>query len=491
MNLYRKIAFLMGQVGLMMLARYFFQWITKFCTESAESLRQTAAQVHQATSAEVTTEVLDPISRICGVTTSETIQATLFSVGLVGAILMLFRIFDGVTDPLAGGLSDWWVRQGRQRRSLLWYSFWIAPVGLILCFAPTYEMNVTLRWTFLVGGMFIFFVGYTLYCIPYWSLISDYAGDNERDQQVLSTLLGAGILIATGLGFVISPFLIKSFGYGQSAWCFALVAAPLMVLPYFAAPASMSDTSTSVSDDADADMSSEDNDTSSNLALMTSLKRTFNNNRFLSLMFLFAGSQMSLTIMTAAAPFIAEGLLGESKDAVPLLMGPFLGMTLLSFPLVPWISRRVGWERAMMWASIGLSSVYLLTGTLGSAWLGTPLTTAMIIFAAAGPFVGVLLGLEGEAITHCAQDDGPEYVSIYWGVFNLIVKSLNGLALWMSAMIAARICPLREGFWGQGFLGDESWIGVSAVRSMGMSAGILLLIGVLGYLWAKRSRRTV
>ena len=143
----------------------------------------------------------------------------------------------------------------------------------------------------------------------------------------------------------------------------------------------------------------------------------------------------------------------------------------------------------MMWASIGLSSVYLLTGTLGSAWLGTPLTTAMIIFAAAGPFVGVLLGLEGEAITHCAQDDGPEYVSIYWGVFNLIVKSLNGLALWMSAMIAARICPLREGFWGQGFLGDESWIGVSAVRSLGMSAGILLLVGVLGYLWVKRSRR--
>ena len=144
----------------------------------------------------------------------------------------------------------------------------------------------------------------------------------------------------------------------------------------------------------------------------------------------------------------------------------------------------------MMWASIGLSSVYLLTGTLGTAWLGTPLTTAMIIFAAAGPFVGVLLGLEGEAITHCAQDDGADYVSIYWGVFNLVVKSLNGLALWMSAMIAARICPLRDSFWGQSFFGDEAWVGVSAVRSMGISAGGLLLVGVVGYLWVRSARRT-
>ena len=489
MNLYRKIAFLMGQVGLMMLARYFFQWITKFCTESAESLKQIATQVDHIPTTQAAGEVLSPIARICGTATSEIGQTTLFSVGLVGAILMIFRIFDGVTDPLAGGLSDWWVRRGRQRRSLLWYSFWIAPIGLILCFAPTYEMNVTLRWTLLVGGMFVFFVGYTLYCIPYWSLISDYAGDDERDQQVLSTLLGAGILIATGLGFVVSPFLIKWLGYGQSAWCFALVAAPLMVLPYFAAPPTLSETSTSGT--AEADMSSDESkDTSGSLALISSLKRTFHNGRFLSLMFLFAGSQMSLTIMTAAAPFIAEGLLGESKDAVPLLMGPFLGMTLLSFPLVPWISRRLGWERAMMWASIGLSSVYLLTGTLGTAWLGSPLTTAMIIFAAAGPFVGVLLGLEGEAITHCAQDDGADYVSIYWGVFNLVVKSLNGLALWMSAMIAARICPLRESFWGQSFFGDEAWVGVSAVRSMGMSAGGLLLVGVLGYLWVRSARRT-
>ena len=489
MNLYRKIAFLMGQVGLMMLARYFFQWITKFCTESAESLQATA-QAQPSVNTQLIGEALDPISRICGVSTSEAAQATLFSVSLVGAILMIFRIFDGVTDPLAGGLSDWWVRQGRQRRSLLWYSFWIAPIGLILCFAPTYEMNVTLRWTLLVGGMFVFFVGYTLYCIPYWSLISDYAGDHERDQQVLSTLLGAGILIATGLGFVVSPILIESLGYGQSAWCFALIAAPLMVLPYFAAPPALSEASASSSSETLEPTRKPAEGSAGGFALTSSLKRTFNNHRFLSLMFLFAGSQMSLTIMTAAAPFIAEGLLNESKEAVPLLMGPFLLMTLLSFPLVPWISRRLGWERAMMWASIGLSSVYLLTGTLGAAWLGSPLTTAMIIFAVAGPFVGVLLGLEGEAITHCAQDDGAEYVSIYWGVFNLVVKSLNGLALWMSAMIAARICPLREGFWGQGILGDETWTGVSAVRSMGMSAGLLLLVGVLGYLWVKRARQS-
>ena len=43
--------------------------------------------------------------------------------------------------------------------------------------------------------------------------------------------------------------------------------------------------------------------------------------------------------------------------------------------------------------------------------------------------LAVLLGLEGEAVAKCARESDPKSVSLYFGMFNLCVKALNGLAL--------------------------------------------------------------
>ena len=160
----------------------------------------------------------------------------LFSATTVGALLLGFRIFDGVTDPLAGRLSDVWIRMGKERRSLLWFAFLIPAIGLVLCFLPTHEMQSSVRWTMLSVGMFLFFVGYTFFAIPYWSLIGDYAPDNEPRRRVLSNLLGSGTLIATAIGFIVSPMLVGSFGYGTAATILGVIGVVFMALPYFAAP---------------------------------------------------------------------------------------------------------------------------------------------------------------------------------------------------------------------------------------------------------------
>lgn len=70
-----------------------------------------------------------------------------------------------------------------------------------------------LRWVLLCAGMFLFFVGYTFYAIPYWSLIDDYSAGDLRTRRTLSNVLGAGLLIATALGFAVSPTLVKRLGH--------------------------------------------------------------------------------------------------------------------------------------------------------------------------------------------------------------------------------------------------------------------------------------
>ena len=143
-------AFTLGQVGMMMLARFFFQWILNFAASSPTQGDE-----------------------------------TLFSAAAVGTTLLAFRVFDGVTDPLAGMLGDAWSRKGRPRQQLLWAAFLIPSLGVGLTFARPTPQAPCGR---LLSGMFVFFVGYTFYAIPYWSLVDDYAGDDPRARTRLSNL---------------------------------------------------------------------------------------------------------------------------------------------------------------------------------------------------------------------------------------------------------------------------------------------------------------
>ena len=428
MKIKNAVLFVCGQVGIMMLARYFFQWILAFCSQK-------------------------PLA---------TSELTLLSVSAVGAVLLGFRIFDGVTDPIAGSLADRWVSSGRERRTLLWYTALVPAIGLVMCFTPHAEMAMTWRWLVLSAGMFVFFIGYTIYAIPYWSLVGDYTQGHEEDRNLLSTLLGVGILIATAIGFILTPLMIDAYGYQSSALYLAVISIPLMIAPYFAVPdhlkTSPIQSDTESSSPTDASMKSQ----------WKIFVRALTHPRFRATLCLFAGSQMSFTVMTAAAPFIAVDLLGGTKSDVSLLLGPLLGLALPASIFLPWFTRKVGWEKGIMWSCLGLGLVYIGVGGVGVSIIGSPLTTACIIFALGGPMVAALLGLEGSAVTACADDEDDEAVGIYFGVYNLVVKAFNGVAIAITGVFAEMAY-------------QGSTPNVWAIRMMAMSAGGMLLLGLLAY----------
>lgn len=408
-----------GQLGVMALARFFFQWVLTFAGSS------------------------DGDSAL-----------PLFAATSVGALFFAFRIFDGLTDPVAGAISDGWVSRGRQRRSLLWFSFLLPPLGLAMVFSPSSAMSESVRWVMLSAGMFVFFVGYTAYVIPYWSLVDDYSRGNLKSRAQLSNVLGVGVLVATGFGFVLSPILVDSYGYLLASIVWALPCAALMVLPYYAQPKAAPDESVVRGE---------------NLSLAKGFKLAFGHRRFLAAIILFAGGQMSFTVMTAAAPFIAVQLLGGTNKDVALLLGPFLLTAVIGFAGVPKLNRRYGWQRSVLGATLLLGVVYGGTGLLGATLVGTPLVTAMIVFGLAGPMASVILGLEGEAIASLAKEHQAEVTSVYFGVYNFIVKSLNGLALMLTGIFADAVVSY----------------GAAAVRGMGFTAGALLVLAVLLYAVAR------
>ena len=158
MPIYRYLLFLCGQIGMMSLARFLYQWILKFGNQKNSEI-----------------PLFDPI--------------------LLGSAFVAFRIFDGLSDPIAGKITDSWKRRGFQRRTLLLFTFFLAPIGLAITFSCNHNLPQPVNWFILLIGLLIFFIGYTFYAIPYWSLIDDYSQNNNNIRSKLSGLLGLGIVI--------------------------------------------------------------------------------------------------------------------------------------------------------------------------------------------------------------------------------------------------------------------------------------------------------
>ncbi|MBX3466980.1 MAG: MFS transporter [Planctomycetes bacterium] len=412
MRAWQYVLYACGQVGMMCLARFFFQWNMEYARE--------------------------PVS-----------DGFLLAPALFGLVLLGFRIFDGVTDPVAGIISDRWVRRGRERRHLLLFAFFIPVVGLALVFRPDAAMSPGLRWGLATVGLFIFFVGYTVYAIPYWSLVADYAGDDHDARRRLSNCLGTGMLVATAIIAVVSPAIVEGSGYFAAALWVGLPATALMVLPFFAQPRRAPVAPPSGPEPGLGEM----------------LAIAFRDRRFLAVLVLFSGSQMSFTVMTLGSPAIAKEVLGGTVGDVPKLLGPFLLGAFPVFVFVPLLSRRLGWERAVVIASLALGVVYA-----GTRWLDdtgdSPFVRAGLLFACAGPMAAVLLGVEGEAVTTCARESKGELTAIYFGVLNLIVKAMNGVATLLTGVVL-----------------EQERFGL-----IGPLAGALLWVGVAGY-FALRPRR--
>lgn len=422
----KRVLFFCGQLGVMALIRFFFTWSLKYSDQEAPG------------------------------------GELLFTASLVGLALLVARLLDGGVDPVIGRLADRWVARGHDRRTFLLFSFAAPPLGLALSFYATFAQPPGVRWACLLAGMLLLFTGYSLYSIPYWSLVDDYAGHDPKERGVLSNLLGAGLLTSVAVVSVVSPGLVADLGYRTAAVCFAAVAVVLMVLPYFARPRGYAPVRR-----AAAPGEGDVGPPSVGPSLGTQLAAIARHRRFVAMLVLFCGSQMALSVITSAAPFIVERLLGGTERDVAKVMTPFLGTAIPFFALAPWVSRRLGWERAMVLASMGLVVVYVGTGFLGDGVIGSPMTTAMIVFGCGGPMVAVLLGVEAEAISTCSREAGGTATSLYFGVANFMIQALNGVATFVTGLLvtASRV-PGRE---------------VLMTRMMSVSAGIMLVIGIALY----------
>ncbi len=91
------------------------------------------------------------------------------SVALIGGYFLLARIWDAVTDPLVGMLSDTLTNRGYRRSVLIIWGVLLSSLSFYLLLYPEIFAVENFNFHFVVFSM-LFFLGMTLVAVPYESL---------------------------------------------------------------------------------------------------------------------------------------------------------------------------------------------------------------------------------------------------------------------------------------------------------------------------------
>lgn len=153
-----------------------------------------------------------------------------------GAVLLAARLFDVVTDPLVGVLSDrtqW--RWGRRRPWILLGAL-LAALGLVQLFQPPQAAGVM----YLLTWAMVLYVGWTLVAVPYTAWGAELSDDYHERSRITGSREAAMIIGILAAGAV--PALMAGAGGSEEdglaavAWLAVLVGTPAITLLLWRVP---------------------------------------------------------------------------------------------------------------------------------------------------------------------------------------------------------------------------------------------------------------
>jgi len=132
------------------------------------------------------------------------------SAQLAGVIILLARIFDAVSDPVMGFISDRFrIRFGTRRITLL-ISAPLIVLSMFLMFYPYSSPSVTVRFWAVLASYIFFYAVQTSIMIPYYSLSSEMTEDYNERARLTSLRLGfsisASIICVAAPGMIVGKF---------------------------------------------------------------------------------------------------------------------------------------------------------------------------------------------------------------------------------------------------------------------------------------------
>lgn len=268
-----------------------------------------------------------------------------FGLGLafVGLVMVLSRIFDGITDPLIGFISDRIRTPWGRRKPFVVIGTPIYIAGIYLLFIPPIEFTeiTVLGFTFssgypwMLGTLIITYVGATIKDVPYSAWGAELSANyNER---TLVTSWREGFSVTGSLIGAFTPSIIFFFGYDKPLDAvYFLSLAIAFIMPVLVANCVIFTPEHKVVERR-----------AERLPLRESFRYVWQNDPYRRLVIIFLFSSIGAAMTNTLSFFFVKHVL-LAGDLYGLYLAPYFVSQIVAIPLWFKLSRKVGKHRATM-----------------------------------------------------------------------------------------------------------------------------------------------
>jgi oligogalacturonide transporter len=145
----------------------------------------------------------------------------------IGIIVLIARVWDAITDPLMGHISDRTKTRMGKRRIYMVISAPLVLISMYFLFFPYSFSSTALRVVAVLASYLVFTTVQTSIMIPYYSLSSEITSDYQERASYNSYRLGfsifSSILCVAVPGIIVGVFDDKAIGYQVMSLSFGLL----------------------------------------------------------------------------------------------------------------------------------------------------------------------------------------------------------------------------------------------------------------------------
>ena len=315
--------------------------------------------------------------------------------GIIGTLMMISRLLDGITDVIFGNLIDKTNSKMGKARPWMFYSGFPLAISMILLFSIPTGMGDTAKYAY-------FFIIYTLanaffYTannISYSSLLA-FITKNDAERVSLGSFRYIMAVAAAVVVSSITTILVGKFGGDAAAWRTVAIIYAVIVL-IFNTIASLSNKELPADEDETAAIGDDAGSTpKSGISFGKSLKIVFSNKYYLLLLMVYLLFYCSSGVASAVSAFYFTYVIGNASLMGVVSMSSFV--MIVGLIINPMLVKRFGMYKVNLGSYIICTILAALTIPVANAGNLTGLTAMAFIKAIAmGPLMGSLNALVAE-----------------------------------------------------------------------------------------------
>ena len=354
-------------------------------------------------------------------------QLLLFGVlNIMSVIAASGRFVDAIFDPFIASLSDKSNNKNGRRIPFMKWAILPAILFCALTFCPLVKSESTHNAIWLTFMLIFFFMSATTYIIPYNALLPELTS-TASEKVKLSSFQQVGFVIGIILSALVNNFadLVQRFGHVASRdsgvqytiWGLCALAGLIMLVPVFA-----------------IDERKYSDSKPSHLPLMQAVRKTFSNRNFKYYLISDFSYYMALSIISSGLLFFVTVLLRLPESMGGLLMFTMVMVSLLFYPLINYLSKRIGKKPIVLFSFALLSLIFVAIYFLGKFPFSSKVQVYALVLGASFPLAS--LGILPNAIlAEIAEKDarrtGENREGMFFAVKYLFVKlgQTMGIAL--------------------------------------------------------------